>query len=409
MKNKNKILIDHTLIQTEIEKSIKIYNWGFILPELPRNSFLVGGYIRDLLIGKDLKLSNIDIDIVVPKNALLVGERIAKKFNGKAIILDEEREIIRIIICKFRFDIALQIKESIYEDIISRDFTINAISFDLDSKVIFDPSNGIRDINDSLIKTYKKINLIDDPLRMLRCFRFIAELNFQIDPNLFDFIEHNKSKLSVISEERIQYELRKIIRGKYAKESILLINQINLFKWIQKYECSSLEFMKKINLKNFYIDEIQNCLCITFLIEILNEFSIKKLKFSKSEILKASSLTKWKNKLLHKSINNFSELERFQLHKELENFLPAFILYLPENKQLLWLKRWRDKDDTLFHPTNLVNGDILKNHINIEDGALLGQLLFFLSMELAYDRLENLDEAIYKAERWFQQNAPKYD
>ena len=409
MKNKNKILIDHTLIQTEIEKSIKIYNWGFILPELPRNSFLVGGYIRDLLIGKDLKLSNIDIDIVVPKNALLVGERIAKKFNGKAIILDEEREIIRIIICKFRFDIALQIKESIYEDIISRDFTINAISFDLDSKVIFDPSNGIRDINDSLIKTYKKINLIDDPLRMLRCFRFIAELNFQIDPNLFDFIEHNKSKLSVISEERIQYELRKIIRGKYAKESILLINQINLFKWIQKYECSSLEFMKKINLKNFYIDEIQNCLCITFLIEILNEFSIKKLKFSKSEILKASSLTKWKNKLLHKSINNFSELERFQLHKELEDFLPAFILYLPENEQLLWLKRWRDKDDTLFHPTNLVNGDTIKNHINIEDGPLLGQLLFFLSMELAYNRIENLNEAIYKAEKWFQQNAPKYD
>ncbi len=97
------------------------------------------------------------------------------------------------------------------------------------------------------------------------------------------------------------------------------------------------------------------------------------------------------------------------MHKELENILPALIFYLPEIDQLDWLSRWRDKKDKLFHPTNLVSGDILKKHLEIKDGPLLGQLLIFLSKELAFDRLDDLDDAIYKAKHWFQQNAPKYD
>ena len=73
------------------------------------------------------------------------------------------------------------------------------------------------------------------------------------------------------------------------------------------------------------------------------------------------------------------------------------------------LNRWRDKDDKLFHPTNLVNGYVIKKYLKIEDGPLLGKLLYYLSKELAYDRLQNFDEAIYKAKRWIEQNAPKCD
>jgi len=65
--------------------------------------------------------------------------------------------------------------------------------------------------------------------------------------------------------------------------------------------------------------------------------------------------------------------------------------------------------DNLFHPTNFLDGNTIKKHININDGPLLGELLYFLSQELAFNRIKNLDEAIYKAKQWFQQNAPKYD
>tara|TARA_Y100001968_G_scaffold171583_1_gene156979 strand:- start:12583 stop:13830 length:1248 start_codon:yes stop_codon:yes gene_type:complete len=407
-KNSN-LLLDHSLIGSEIEKSIKNYNCDYIFNELPEGSFLVGGYIRDLIIGKNKRRSDIDIDIIIPQNAYKVGKNIAQKYNGKLIILDKDRQIIRIIIQGLTIDIASQISESFIEDIFSRDFTINSITFSLDSKLIFDPLNGIGDINKSLLRTYQTSNLIDDPLRILRCFRFVSEFDFNIDKDLFSFIKLNKNKLASVSVERLQYEFRKIIRGKNALKSILLINETNLFSWLQSQPVSSQNYLHNLNLKHFYIDEIYKFMPIFFLIETLNEVSIRNLKFSKSETTEASALRKWKNKMIQGSINEFDDCERFQLHKELEEILPAFILYLPEKDQLDWLKRWRDNEDKLFHPTNLLNGDTIKKHININDGPLLGQLLDFISMELAYERLQSLDDAIYKAKQWFQQNAPKYD
>ena len=74
-----------------------------------------------------------------------------------------------------------------------------------------------------------------------------------------------------------------------------------------------------------------------------------------------------------------------------------------------WISRWRDKEDKLFHPSNLVNGDVIKKQLKLKDGPLLGKLLNYLSMELAYDRLNNFNDAIYKAKLWIEQNAPKCD
>ena len=64
--------------------------------------------------------------------------------------------------------------------------------------------------------------------------------------------------------------------------------------------------------------------------------------------------------LKNKNISQLNELDRFRLHQELETFLPSFIFYLPQNLHLDWLKRWRDKEDKLFHPSNLINGDVIQ-------------------------------------------------
>ena len=74
-----------------------------------------------------------------------------------------------------------------------------------------------------------------------------------------------------------------------------------------------------------------------------------------------------------------------------------------------WITRWRDKDDKLFHPSNLINGDVAKKYLKIQDGPLLGMLINYLSRELAFNRLDNFDDAIYKGKQWIKQNAPKCD
>ena len=78
---KSRILTDHTLIIDEIERSIKIHNWNSILPFLPKGSYLVGGYIRDIILGSVTE--KIDLDIVVPLNAIEIGKNITDNIESK--------------------------------------------------------------------------------------------------------------------------------------------------------------------------------------------------------------------------------------------------------------------------------------------------------------------------------------
>ena len=134
---KNSILTDHTLIINELETSIKFHNLNFISGFLPKGSYLVGGYIRDIILGR--KTEKIDFDIVVPFNAIEIGQKIADNIGSKIIILDENREVVRIILNHLYIDIANQVSSSIERDLCSRDFSINSIAFLFDKKCLFDP------------------------------------------------------------------------------------------------------------------------------------------------------------------------------------------------------------------------------------------------------------------------------
>ena len=134
----------------------------------------------------------VDVDIVVPSNAIEIGKMISKNTKSKFIILDKERKVVRIIHNHISIDIANQISSTIEGDLSSRDFSINSIAFLFDKKLLFDPLNGLKDLQCSLLKTYSEINLINDPLRILRCFRFVSELNFKIDLKLVSYIKKIK-------------------------------------------------------------------------------------------------------------------------------------------------------------------------------------------------------------------------
>ena len=90
---------DHTRIIDELETSIKFHNLNFILGFLPKGSYLVGGYIRDIILGREIE--KVDIDIVVPLNAIEIGKKIADNIGSKFIILDKKREVVRIILIIF--------------------------------------------------------------------------------------------------------------------------------------------------------------------------------------------------------------------------------------------------------------------------------------------------------------------
>ncbi|MBO8241180.1 CCA tRNA nucleotidyltransferase [Prochlorococcus marinus XMU1410] len=404
---KNSFHTDHTLIIDELETSIKFHNLDLILGFLPKGSYLVGGYIRDIILGR--KTEKLDVDIVVPLNGIEIGKKIADNIGSRFIILDKNREVVRIIFNNIYIDIANQVSSSIEGDLCSRDFSINSIAFLFDKKSLFDPLNGLKDLEMSLLRTHSEKNLLNDPLRILRCFRFVSELNFKIDLRLVDFIKKNKGNLYLVAKERITYEIQKIVRGANALDSVLLIKKLNIFDIENLFEDSFFLDLEKINYGELDQEEKDKYLPSFFITQILDVVTLEKLKFSKADIAKTKLLRKWYLFLKNKNIAQLDEFDRFKLHQELEMFLPSFIFYLPQNLQLEWLHRWRDNDDKLFHPSNLVNGDVIKKNLEIKDGPILGELLQYLSKELAYNRLNNFDETIYKAKRWIEQNAPKCD
>ena len=265
---KNSFHTDHTLIIDELETSIKFHNLDLILGFLPKGSYLVGGYIRDIILGR--KTEKLDVDIVVPLNAIEIGKKIADNIGSKFIILDKKREVVRIILNNIYIDIANQVSSSIEGDLCSRDFSINSIAFLFDKRSLFDPLNGLKDLEISLLRTHSENNLLNDPLRILRCFRFVSELNFKIDLRLVDFIKKNKGNLFLVAKERITYEVQKIVNGANALDAVLLIKKLNIFDTENLFEDPFFLDLEKINYGLLDQEEKDKYLPSFFIAQILS-------------------------------------------------------------------------------------------------------------------------------------------
>ena len=194
--------------------------------ELGNDVYVVGGYVRDLF----LERPSTDIDFVVAGSGIELAELVAKKLKttnfsvfknfGTAMIKHHAYELEFVGARKESYsrDSRNPIVENgtIEEDQERRDFTINAMAISLNKEnygQLVDPFNGVQDLNDGILKTPldPEITFSDDPLRMMRAVRFASQLNFELDPTVFDSITNNKHRIEIISQERITDELNKMI------------------------------------------------------------------------------------------------------------------------------------------------------------------------------------------------------
>lgn len=189
-------------------------------------AFVVGGYVRDLI----LQRPNKDLDFVCLGSGITLAETVAsdlgklpvtvfKNFGTAMIKLDDrELEFVGARKESYREDSRKPLVEdgTLEEDQQRRDFTINAMAISLQPETygqMIDPFGGVEHLKEKLIKTPLDpvITFSDDPLRMLRAIRFAAQLNFDIEADTFEAIRNNGTRLSIVSMERIITELNKII------------------------------------------------------------------------------------------------------------------------------------------------------------------------------------------------------
>lgn len=207
------------------------------------DSYLVGGYLRDLLSGE----ISPDRDIAIKcDNLAKLTKKIADELNGSFVELDPVNEIYRVVFGNDYIDFAKLLNNNLDDDIKRRDFTINAITYDINNEKFVDITGGKKDFEKKIIRTYKISNLSDDPLRTLRAIRFQAKLGFRIDDEIINFIKENNSLILNVAPERIHQELIKTFEGKFLIDALFSMDETGLldvifpfFKDIKKIPSNS--------------------------------------------------------------------------------------------------------------------------------------------------------------------------
>lgn len=169
-------------------------------------TFLVGGYVRDLVRG----VRSGDIDFVVRGDPGSVVSRIFPEGEG-SVIAFRETLLVRVVIGDTVIDFS-ELKGRIEDDLLRRDFTMNAIAWS-EEKGIIDPLSGMGDIRKGIIRAVREKNFIDDPLRLLRAYRFAGELGWVIDRKTRKMIRNLKSAIRESAAERITLEFFKLLNS----------------------------------------------------------------------------------------------------------------------------------------------------------------------------------------------------
>lgn len=178
-----------------------------IMPKT-KGAYIVGGSVRDLLLGK----LPADYDIAVIENPKTFAEKIAEKTSGRLVELGKPGQMLfRVVSKNYVYDISPIAGASIEDDLLKRDFTINALAWDLSSKRVIDCVDGQKDIADRKIRMVSKTVFQKDPIRLIRAYRISATFDFNIEPQTNAAIKDNAELLQTSAGERIRSELFKIL------------------------------------------------------------------------------------------------------------------------------------------------------------------------------------------------------
>ena len=264
-----RMLSDAELAQL-LDKDI-FHNISDAADTLGLECYVVGGYVRDLFLERP---SN-DIDVVVVGSGISIAEALKQRLGKRARLSvfrnfgtaqvkfgGLEVEFVGARKESYSHDSRKPIVEdgTLEDDQNRRDFTINALAVCLNKArfgELVDPFDGLADLEDGIIRTPldPDITFSDDPLRMLRCVRFAAQLNFFIEDETFDALTRNADRIQIISGERIQEELNKIMMTATPSKGLVDLYRCGLLPRLLP-ELTNLDLVEKRNGRahknNFY-------------------------------------------------------------------------------------------------------------------------------------------------------------
>jgi poly(A) polymerase len=175
-----------------------------------RGVYIVGGSIRDLLRGR----SPIDYDVAVTVDPVRFARQVAKKTKGRVVEIGKPGQtVVRVVSDKMMIDVSRIKGASIEEDLQARDFSVNAMAYDVYAHQLIDDLGGQQDLANKIIRMVSKKSFKQDPVRLLRAFRIAATLQFDIESETRSVIEKNAPLIQQSAAERVRDELFKMFQS----------------------------------------------------------------------------------------------------------------------------------------------------------------------------------------------------
>ncbi|BAW97019.1 tRNA nucleotidyltransferase/poly(A) polymerase [[Synechococcus] sp. NIES-970] len=383
----------------------------FSVAELPDEACLVGGAVRDALLQR--QSDYIDFDFVLPEKAVETARDIAKKYHAGFVVLDEARQIARVVFRQGTLDFALQEGGSLERDLRRRDYCANAIAYHIRSNSLVDPLNGLADLENRVLRMVTPENLADDPLRLLRAYRQAAQLGFRLDGATRHQIQRLAPLIKNIAAERVQHELNYLLRHRDGDRWLALAFQDGLFShWLPGADQISLE--RAQGLTN---------ICATFA-QVYPQFTkesdwlalaklaclvgtdpekahqaIACLKYSRHELRTIGLVLEMLPQLLRAADQPLNLREQYFFFQSTKDTFPTLALVaqgfgLPSGTIEPLLKRYFTPQDPVAHPVPLLSGKDLIRELHLSPSPQIGQLLTEIQIAHIEGKVRNKAEAI---------------
>ncbi len=392
--------------------------WPFDLKLLPQPVYMVGGAVRDAILCRSGEY--LDLDFVLPADAIQTARHIAKYYQAGFVILDPERKIARVVFPQATVDFAQQEGDSLETDLCRRDFTVNAIAYNPHTQEIIDPLQGYVDLENKLLRMVSPTNLSDDPLRLLRAYRQASQLGFAIETNTQGVIRNLASNITQVAVERVRVELGYLLASAAGtpwlksawKDGLIqpFFPQANHESFIQlaAVDTAVVELAKNWQPLGLKIQEfIKNTVkttwlgvaklaCLVHSSPDIAEAELNSLTYSRAEIRAVTTILKLSPQL---KANEMSLREQYFFFREAGAVFPAVALFALASDCLVeaiapLITRYLNPDDLVAYPTPLVSGQDIMISLKIPGSPFIGKLLTEIAVAQVEGRISTRNEAI---------------
>lgn len=409
-----------------IPSTLSPESWPFSIELLPKPAYMVGGAVRDAILGRTREY--LDLDFVLPSKAVKVARKIASHYKAGFVLLDAERQIARVVFPHATADFAQQ-EGDIETDLHRRDFTVNAIAYNPHTQEIIDPLLGYADIQQRLLRMVSPVNLEDDPLRLLRAYRQASQLDFTIEPTTQTAIRSLASHITKVAAERVRVELGYMLLTSYGTRWLTTTWEDGLLKPIfpsatqqsfmllvavdaAAYQLAQQTQILAEELRKYVRDTVKTTwLAIAKLACLVNpepevaEIELQQLTYSRAEIKAVTTALRLFPRL---NAPHMSLREQYLLFQEAGIVFPTTLVLAAAHDNLVeamsddkmhnvyapLITRYLNPDDPVAHPKPLVSGRNLIIALNIPASPLVGKLLTEIAVAQIEGKVSTPTQAI---------------